>query len=65
MTNIRNALIQAAGSAGSDAYWVGFYHPNVTGSSQREGFNIYGADVDDDGNLYLSGSNDQALNFSQ
>lgn len=65
MSGAKKILNAAAGNAGGENYWVGFYHPNVSGNSQREGFNIHGADTDDDGNIYLSGYNDQALNFSQ
>ena len=65
MSGAKKILNAAAGNAASENYWVSFYHPNVSGNNQREYLIIYGADVDDDGNLYISGSNDQALNFSQ
>ncbi len=64
MSGILQSLIGTVGPSG-DSYWVSFYHPDVTGSGQREAFDIHGADTDDDGNLYVSGRNDQALCFSQ
>ncbi len=65
MSGAKKILHAAAGNVASENYWVSFYFPNVSGNNQREGFNIYGVDTDDDGNIYISGSNDQALNFTQ
>ena len=65
MSGAKKILIAAAGNTASENYWVSFYHPNVSGNSQRNDLDVYGADTDDDGNLYVSGRNDQGLTFSQ
>lgn len=64
-TGAKKIQIAAAGNAASEKYYFSFFIPNVAQNNQQNVLNIWGMDTDPDGNIYISGANDQSLTYSQ